>query len=202
MAFCRSLFCSPDFHPHINYVSLADFGIGPSDISVEADAIAMKYLSDDELAKISSDLKHNKIQENCVNPLLRTVLTAGMPPHLTNEKSMIKSRVEFSFATRKYLERHGLGDTTLQDDGLCSEKDEGNVLKGKRNAKKKKRKKRILPRKKSEAAEVVFPVNSGGRGGIEEHLNGEERSHEVSQGGETIGNILDWNKLKNLPKLF
>ncbi|KAJ8039655.1 SCL-interrupting locus protein-like [Holothuria leucospilota] len=198
----RSLFCSPDFHPHINYVSLAEFGIGPSDISVEADAIAMKYLSDDELAKISSDLKHNRIQEDSVNPLLRTVLTAGLPPHLANEKSMIKSRVEFSFATRKYLERHGLGDTTLQDDGLCSEEDEGNVSKGKRNQKKKKRKKRILHRKKSEAAEVVFPMNTGGKGGIEEHLNGEVRSHEVCQGGETIGNILDWNKLKNLPKLF
>ena len=116
---------SPDLHPHINYVSLADFTFDPSDLSMEANAIAMKYLSDGELAKLSAGFQGDKTPGRRggggVNPLLRTVLTGireegGASGRGGDVDSSIG--VNMSLASRKYMEKYG----------LMSEGDEGAVL--------------------------------------------------------------------------
>ncbi|XP_072172486.1 uncharacterized protein [Diadema setosum] len=108
---------SPDLHPHINYISLADFAFDPSDTSMEANAIAMKYLSDGDLARLSSGFHGDRTpgrrggEAGSVNPLLRSVLTGiKEEPGASQEESGAGSRfgVNFSLASRKYMEKYGL----------------------------------------------------------------------------------------------
>ncbi|XP_063962520.1 SCL-interrupting locus protein homolog [Lytechinus pictus] len=110
----RSLYnVSPDLHPQINYVSLADFTFDPSDLSMEANAIAMKYLSDGELAKMSAGFQGDRTpgKRGGVNPLLRSVLTGiredgGASGRGGDVDSSIG--VNMSLASRKYMEKYGL----------------------------------------------------------------------------------------------
>ncbi|XP_071492005.1 uncharacterized protein [Diadema antillarum] len=108
---------SPDLHPHINYISLTDFAFDPSDTSMEANAIAMKYLSDGDLARLSSGFYGDRTpgkrggEAGSVNPLLRSVLTGiKEEPGASHEESGVGSRfgVNFSLASRKYMEKYGL----------------------------------------------------------------------------------------------
>lgn len=191
-------FNSPDVHPHINYISLADFGLGPSDVSIEADAIAMKYLSDEELAKISTEMKSDDPGggglRDGVNPLLRAALTAGLPPHLLNDRSTLKSRVEFSFATRKYLEKHGLEDSVVRDDRHQRKKKRKRKKRQKDEARMRKEEPKQQQEQQSEF-ERIF--NQEGKLGQHQKNHGRLGEQAVS-----IGNILDLNKLKTLPKLL
>ncbi|XP_030851959.1 SCL-interrupting locus protein homolog isoform X3 [Strongylocentrotus purpuratus] len=139
----RSLYnVSPDLHPHINYVSLADFTFDPSDLSMEANAIAMKYLSDGELAKLSAGFQGDKTPGRRggggggVNPLLRSVLTGireegGASGRGGDVDSSIG--VNMSLASRKYMEKYGLmsggdGGAVLSADS-ASPRGVGNLLK-------------------------------------------------------------------------
>ncbi|XP_006824317.1 SCL-interrupting locus protein homolog [Saccoglossus kowalevskii] len=117
-----------DYFPHINYTSLADFTMDGGDLSFEANAIAMKYLSDKQLSKLSHHMgeQRHKVSEE---KLLQTVLTKA-----ASDKSMFgssvtdsSSGVNMSLATRKYLEKYGLLDksggssscSTIEEVSLC-----------------------------------------------------------------------------------
>lgn len=96
------------FIPKINYMSM--MFESDSDCSMEINAMAMKYLKDEQLTQLNklqtqSRLKGNK--DNHKATLLRQVLSEGRDttPDVT---TMGMSPNDMTFATRKYLEKYGL----------------------------------------------------------------------------------------------
>ncbi|XP_048761311.2 SCL-interrupting locus protein homolog isoform X2 [Ostrea edulis] len=96
------------FIPKINYMSM--MFESDSDCSMEINAMAMKYLRDEQLTQLTklqtqSRLKGNK--ESHKANLLRHVLDEGKDSTL-DVTTMGMSPNDITFATRKYLEKYGL----------------------------------------------------------------------------------------------
>ncbi|XP_061168007.1 SCL-interrupting locus protein homolog [Saccostrea echinata] len=110
------------FIPKINYMSM--MFESDSDCSMEINAMAMKYLKDEQLTQLTklqtqSRLKGNKDSHKA--NLLRQVLVDGKDstPDVT---TMGMSPNDMTFATRKYLEKYGLvNDSESTKSGNTSE---------------------------------------------------------------------------------
>ncbi|XP_069498343.1 SCL-interrupting locus protein [Ambystoma mexicanum] len=95
--------------PRLNYLSLANVGmsgISPNgvDLSMEANAIALKYLNESQLSQLSQSRTSQS------NPLDYSVFQSFLNANM--EKSMVGlsliSPNNMSFATKKYMKRYGL----------------------------------------------------------------------------------------------
>ncbi|XP_030062417.1 SCL-interrupting locus protein isoform X2 [Microcaecilia unicolor] len=95
--------------PRLSYMSFANIGMSgfnPSgaDLSMEANAIALKYLDESQLSQLSQSRsrQNNALDSSAVQGLL----------HLNADKSLVGlsliSPNNMSFATRKYMKRYGL----------------------------------------------------------------------------------------------
>ncbi|XP_070564352.1 SCL-interrupting locus protein homolog isoform X2 [Ptychodera flava] len=113
-----------DYIPRINYTSMNEMTMDGSDLSFEANAIAMKYLSDKQLTKLS----HHMGQQRQATPqekLLQTVLTkAASDKTLLGSSVYDSSPVNMSLASKKYLEKYGLLDksgnySTIKEVSIC-----------------------------------------------------------------------------------
>ena len=94
--------------PHINYTSL--MLDSDSDVSADADALAMKYLSDEQLAQLaklrlqSPKSTRGRMQDIGLERLLNNT-TLGPSPGISIYGM---SANNMSFATKKFLEKYGL----------------------------------------------------------------------------------------------
>ncbi|XP_022087861.1 SCL-interrupting locus protein homolog [Acanthaster planci] len=102
-----------EFFPRINYVSLMDMHLDSPNLSYEANAIAMKYLTEEELTQLSAGFKGQATSLAKVNPLLRTALTGLGDMDGANGVSA----VDLSMASRKYMEKYNLLDTPAKKPG-------------------------------------------------------------------------------------
>lgn len=98
--------------PHIQYMSM--FLDSDSDGSADMDALAMKYLKDDQLADLA------KLQGRG-NKLDKLAMAASSNVSLWQHNNM-------SFASRKYLERYGLVDSRNQSMAAGEDSTESLVL--------------------------------------------------------------------------
>uniref|UniRef100_A0A8C6XJK0 STIL centriolar assembly protein n=1 Tax=Naja naja TaxID=35670 RepID=A0A8C6XJK0_NAJNA len=94
--------------PGLNYISFANVGMSGltptgADLSMEANAIALKYLNENQLSQLS--LNHSS-QRNSVTSSLQTLLQTN------TEKSLMGlgliSPGNMSFATKRYMRKYGL----------------------------------------------------------------------------------------------
>ncbi|XP_070601922.1 SCL-interrupting locus protein isoform X1 [Erythrolamprus reginae] len=94
--------------PGLNYISFANVGMSGltptgADLSMEANAIALKYLNENQLSQLS--LNHSS-QRNSVTSSLQTLLQTN------TEKSLMGlgliSPGNMSFATKRYMKKYGL----------------------------------------------------------------------------------------------
>ena len=145
-----------------------DLTLDSPNLSMEANALAMKYLSDDELAKLSVGFKSQSTTatpRKDVNPLLRTALLGNRMV----EKSMMgissvgfSASVDMSMASRKYMEKYGLMELE-NDDEKVGEKEKKQRSPKKKGKKKKKSKRRkdsdaMQESGQSEGAKVLSPL--------------------------------------------
>uniref|UniRef100_A0A8D0DXW0 STIL centriolar assembly protein n=1 Tax=Salvator merianae TaxID=96440 RepID=A0A8D0DXW0_SALMN len=103
----------------LNYISFANVGmsgLSPNgvDLSMEANAIALKYLSESQLSKLS---RSHLGQKNSMASSVQTLL------HPNTDKTLVGfgliSPANMSFATKKYMRRYGLlqsSDSSDDDD--------------------------------------------------------------------------------------
>nr|XP_060629444.1 SCL-interrupting locus protein [Anolis sagrei ordinatus] len=106
--------------PGLNYISFANVGMSgltPNgvDLSMEANAIALKYLSENQLSQLSLS---RSSQRDSMASSLQTLL------HTSADKTLVGfgliSPSNMSFATRKYMRKYGLlqsCDSSDDDDG-------------------------------------------------------------------------------------
>nr|XP_016851228.1 PREDICTED: SCL-interrupting locus protein-like [Anolis carolinensis] len=105
--------------PGLNYISFANVGMSgltPNgvDLSMEANAIALKYLSESQLSQLSLS---RSSQRESVASSLQTLL------HTNTDKTLVGfgliSPSNMSFATRKYMRKYGLLQScdSSDDDG-------------------------------------------------------------------------------------
>ncbi|XP_015279730.1 PREDICTED: SCL-interrupting locus protein [Gekko japonicus] len=102
--------------PGLNYISFANVGMSgltPNgvDLSMEANAIALKYLNESQLSQLSLS---RSSQRNAMDLSLQTLL------HNNTDKSLVGfnliSPTNMSFATKKYMKRYGLLQSTDSSD--------------------------------------------------------------------------------------
>ncbi|KAK7495946.1 hypothetical protein BaRGS_00012936 [Batillaria attramentaria] len=102
--------------PHINYLSM--MLECETDTSVEINAMAMKYLKDEELTQMAR-LRQGGPARFSGGNLLRQVLAASADATSVSDSSRLSaSASNLSMATKKYLEKYGLmgaGDESLLD---------------------------------------------------------------------------------------
>ncbi|XP_054835560.1 SCL-interrupting locus protein [Eublepharis macularius] len=98
--------------PGLNYISFANVGMSgltPNgvDLSMEANAIALKYLNESQLSQLSLS---RSSQKNSMDLSLQTLL------HNNTDKNLVSfnliSPSNMSFATKKYMKRYGLLQST------------------------------------------------------------------------------------------
>ncbi|KAJ6650816.1 hypothetical protein lerEdw1_003693 [Lerista edwardsae] len=94
--------------PGLNYISFANVGMSGlaanvADLSMEANAIALKYLSESQLSQLSLS---RSSQKSSMDSSIQTLL------HSNTDKSLLGfgliSPSNMSFATKKYMKRYGL----------------------------------------------------------------------------------------------
>lgn len=94
--------------PGLNYISFANVGMSgltpnAADLSMEANAIALKYLSESQLSQLSLS---RSSQRSSMDSSIQTLL------HSNTDKSLVGfgliSPSNMSFATKKYMKRYGL----------------------------------------------------------------------------------------------
>lgn len=144
------------------------------DLSLEANAIALRYLSDSQLSRLSP---------------------GGHAPHRGHGSSgnSLLSPTDMSVATRKYMRKYGLIEEDLgEDEAEVSERSPRNPLTEARGAE-------VLPQ--SQLIEKLRPkMRLLTEGGDQDKENRCGRRPEGSVG--SVGNILDLSRLRQLPKLF
>ena len=95
----------PAFLPKINYVSMM-LDRSSSDLSLEADSIAMKYLKDDQLSELAKVRSSSSKSGQRHDPALGRIVSNGRSD-ISHYGLPLN---QMSFASRKYLERYGLLD--------------------------------------------------------------------------------------------
>lgn len=114
------------FIPKINYVSmLLD---SDTDTSMEINAMAMKYLKDEQLTQLTKLQAKNRLMQGSKKTSEKTALLQKIlkmeddsTPNVTN---VGMSPNDLTFATKRYLEKHGLlGDKVTGDSGSASASD-------------------------------------------------------------------------------
>ncbi|XP_033115115.1 SCL-interrupting locus protein-like [Anneissia japonica] len=152
-----SMYLSMDVFPKINYHSIIDMSMDSSNLSMEANAIAMKYLSDQQLAAMSESFKTTK------DPSARTAILNK----LSDKRGVDISTgggVNMSMASMKYLEKHGLLDTSMNLNRKVSKG------KGRKKVKQKPKENKILKnkRKREESSSEDVDYSFMGQGSMVE----------------------------------
>ncbi|XP_064626016.1 SCL-interrupting locus protein homolog [Lineus longissimus] len=96
----------------INYVSMMFDDNSDTDVSMEVNALAMKYLSDDQLsqmAKLSTTSRARRAARSSQN-ILQRVMHNKAADQSSNVTLYGMAANNMSFATKKYMERYGLLD--------------------------------------------------------------------------------------------
>ncbi|WAR23533.1 STIL-like protein [Mya arenaria] len=115
---------SSDPSTHINYVSML-LDSSDTDTSMEINAMAMKYLKDEQLTQLTKLQAKNRLLQGSrkaseKTALLQKILKAEENESTPNVTTVGMSPNDLTFATKKYLERHGLlegaGDATSASD--------------------------------------------------------------------------------------
>ncbi|KAK7101216.1 SCL-interrupting locus protein homolog [Littorina saxatilis] len=93
--------------PHINYLSLM---LTETDTSMEMNAMAMKYLRDEQLTHLARIHQSPQVKAGATNNhLWRQVLAASLDATGSSDVSRLGvSATNMSMATRTYMEKHGL----------------------------------------------------------------------------------------------
>lgn len=116
--------------PGLNYISFANVGMSGltpnvADLSMEANAIALKYLSESQLSQLSLS---RSSQKSPMDSSIQTLL------HSNTDKSLVGfgliSPSNMSFATKKYMKRYGLLQNSDGSDDDDDEEHQTNNKKG------------------------------------------------------------------------
>lgn len=144
------------------------------DLSLEANAIALRYLSDSQLSRLS---------------------LGGHAPHRGrgSSSSSLLSPTDMSVATRKYMRKYGLMEEELgEGEAQILERNPLNPL----NPLTEPRGAEVLPQ--SQLIRKLRPKMQL----LTEGADQENRRPSLPGAGGSVGNILDLSRLRQLPKLF
>lgn len=149
------------------------------DLSLEANAIALRYLSDSQLSRLS---------------------LGGHTPHKGHDSSSnsLLSPTNMSVATRKYMRKYGLIEEELdEDEAEILERSPRNPLMEAQSAE-------ILPQ--SQLIKKLRPkmqlLTEGADLDAHNKENCSSRRPSLQRAEGSVGNILDLSRLRQLPKLF
>lgn len=150
------------------------------DLSLEANAIALRYLSDSQLSRLS---------------------LGGHPPHRGrgSPSSSLLSPNNMSVATRKYMKKYGLIEEEEVDEGEAAvlERSARDPLREAQGAE-------ILPQ--SQLIKKLRPQMQLLTGAADllaqDKENSSARPPSFARAEGSVGNILDLSRLRQLPKLF
>lgn len=149
------------------------------DLSLEANAIALRYLSDSQLSRLS---------------------LGGHTPHKGHGSSSnsLLSPTNMSVATRKYMRKYGLIEEELdEDEAEILERSPRNPLMEAQSAE-------ILPQ--SQLIKKLRPkmqlLTEGADLDAQDKENCFSRRPSLPRAEGSVGNILDLSRLRQLPKLF
>ncbi|XP_029683797.1 SCL-interrupting locus protein homolog [Takifugu rubripes] len=149
------------------------------DLSLEANAIALRYLSDSQLSRLS---------------------LGGHAPHKGRGSSgdSLLSPTNMSVATRKYMRKYGLIEEELgADEAEISERSTRNPLREAQSAE-------LLPQSRliKKLRPKMQRLTEGADHDAQDKENCSSRRPSLPRAEGSVGNILDLSRLRQLPKLF